>query len=200
MLFAYLTYSVYEWKQAGQEGSCSAGEPWIPRGTDASGNTSEDWCLPTVLQRGIRSLNQKPFCPLPKPSLLLEPPGYSHVCHLRSHHFGTFTYQAACFSAQVSVDFSSSVLENGLGDMKYSCFYFKIKRVIPGKRDLGSLDFVETENFTIVIFGDTKVGMFLCACFPKRSDTWSSYIFLLVILICFWFYSHWSDCNKSRGN
>lgn len=45
MLFAYLAYSVYEWKQAGQEGSCSAertaGEPWIPRGTDAPGNTSE---------------------------------------------------------------------------------------------------------------------------------------------------------------
>lgn len=45
MLFLYVVYSMYEWKQAGQKGSCSAdktaGEPWIPRGTDASGDTSE---------------------------------------------------------------------------------------------------------------------------------------------------------------
>lgn len=45
MLFSYLVYSVYEWKQTGQEGSCSAektaGEPWIPRDADASGDTSE---------------------------------------------------------------------------------------------------------------------------------------------------------------
>lgn len=44
MLFSDFVYSVCEWKQTGQEGSCSAGKTagrrWIPRGPEASGDTS----------------------------------------------------------------------------------------------------------------------------------------------------------------
>lgn len=81
MLFSYPVYSVYEWKQTGQEGSCSAektaGEPWIPRATDASGDMSESRCLALMLERGILSLNQKLFC---QPS---EPP----VCNWKPRAF-----------------------------------------------------------------------------------------------------------------
>lgn len=146
MLFAYLAYSVYEWKQAGQEGSCSAertaGEPQIPRGTDAPGNTSEGWCLPTVLQRGIRSLNQS--CSVHFPS------------HLYNWNLLAIPMSIICVVAILApssiglpvfllsyLDFSSNV--HWLGDMKYSCFYLEKKS---NSWEEGSGLLVEAEDFT----------------------------------------------------
>lgn len=49
----------------------------------------------------------------------------------------------------------------------------------------------------ITIFGDTL--LFVCSCFPKCVNTYSCYIFLLVIYFCFWVCSHWSDSINPEG-
>lgn len=147
MLFSYLVYSVYGWKQIGQEGSCSAektaGETRIPGDSGASGDTLESWCLTMMVERGILRFYHwigshsvsPPVCNW-KP-LAIWASVICIVSVLAPSDMGLpiFLYRYLLIFPAMCINW----------EIWNSCFCFDSK-VIPEKRDLSSLGCVGQKN------------------------------------------------------
>lgn len=194
MLFSHFVYSLYEWKRTRQEGSCStekaAGESWIPRGVDASGNTSESWCLSVMLERGILSLNQEPFCPPSAPPIYWTPLAIptSVTCVVKT---------LAPSDIGLFVSLYRHLLVFPAMHIDWEIWNTTASILIKDNSWKEGSEFPRLCWDVITIFGDTL--LFVCSCFPKCVNTYSCYIFLLVIYFCFWVYSHWSDSINPEG-